>query len=149
MQISTDMKTILLNTPQDTENAASELAATIQAPAIIFLEGQLGAGKTTFVKGFLRGCGYQGSVKSPTYTLIELYEIEKNIILHADLYRITDVNELDLIGFRDYFNNNTIALIEWASNASSWLPKPTMICKLSIPENGLGRLLQISECESE
>lgn len=137
------MKTMLLKTPEDTENAAAELAAQLQAPTIIFLEGQLGAGKTTFVKGFLRGCGYEGLVKSPTFTLVETYDTNDAVILHADLYRIKDVNELDAMGFRDYFNVNTIVLIEWASNAANWLPKPHYICTLKMPPDRNGRILEI------
>ena len=138
------MKTIFLNTPEDTENIAAKLEMQITAPATIYLEGQLGAGKTTFVKGFLRGCGYEGLVKSPTYTLVETYSVNEAVILHADLYRINDPHELEIMGFRDYFNSNTIALIEWASHAREWLPKPTLLCTLKIPEDGKGRILKIS-----
>lgn len=137
------MKTILLNTPKDTENAAAEIAATIKTPTVIFLEGQLGAGKTTFVRGFLRGRGYTGLVKSPTFTLIETYDVDSTMILHADLYRIKSEDELEAMGFRDYFNPNTIALIEWASMAPNWLPKPNLICSLTIPNDGQGRILEI------
>lgn len=138
------MRTILLNTPEDTENIAAELAMQIKAPTTIYLEGQLGAGKTTFVKGFLRGAGYEGLVKSPTYTLVETYSVNEVVILHADLYRINDPHELEIMGFRDYFNLNTIALIEWASHAREWLPKPTLLCTLKIPEDGKGRMLRVS-----
>ena len=138
------MRTILLKTEQDTKNAAAALAQEIKAPANIYLEGQLGAGKTTFVKGFLRGCGFKGLVKSPTYTLVETYPVNEAIILHADLYRIKDAHELEEMGFRDYFNQNTIALIEWASNAGDWLPKPTLLCKLKMTEDGNGRILEIT-----
>lgn len=137
------MKTMILATSEDTENAAAELASLIHAPANIYLEGQLGAGKTTFVKGFLRGCGYEGLVKSPTYTLVETYPVNEAVILHADLYRINDPNELEAMGFRDYFNSNTIALIEWASHAREWLPKPHTLCTLKIPSDGKGRILEI------
>ena len=140
------MKTIFLNTAQDTENIAAELASLIEAPANIYLEGQLGAGKTTFVKGFLRGCGYEGLVKSPTYTLVETYPVNDAVILHADLYRIKDPHELEIMGFRDYFNANTIALIEWASYAHDWLPKSLLLCTLKMSENGEGRVLEIEVC---
>lgn len=138
------MKTILLQSPEDTENIAAELAAQIKAPATIYLEGQLGAGKTTFVKGFLRGCGYEGLVKSPTYTLVETYSVNEAVILHADLYRVHDPHELEMMGFRDYFNSNTIALIEWASHARDWLPKPTLLCTLKMSEDGKGRILYVN-----
>lgn len=139
------MKTLLLKTAADTENAAAEIAAKIKAPTLIYLEGQLGAGKTTFVKGFLRGLGCNESVKSPTYTLVETYSVKGNFILHADLYRIKDVNELDAMGFRDYFDHNTIALIEWASKAQGWLPKPDLLCTLKMSVDGNGRILELSD----
>lgn len=137
------MKTLILPTAFDTENAAAELAVSLRAPTTIYLEGPLGAGKTTFTKGFLRGLGYAGAVKSPTYTLIETYEMGETILLHADLYRIKDPVELENIGFRDYFSVNTISLIEWASRAGEWLPTPDIACTLSVLPDNKGRLLQI------
>lgn len=137
-------KTLFLKTPQDTKNIAAVLAQQIQAPANIYLEGQLGAGKTTFIKGFVHGAGFEGLVKSPTYTLAETYPVNESIILHADLYRIKEAHELEEMGFRDYFNPNTIALIEWASHAGDWLPKPLLLCTLKIPPNAEGRMLEIT-----
>jgi tRNA threonylcarbamoyladenosine biosynthesis protein TsaE len=128
----------------ETESIAEVLGQYVVAPATIYLEGQLGAGKTTFVKGFLRGSGYEGLVKSPTYTLVESYPTALSTILHADLYRIEDPRELELIGFRDYFNEQTIALIEWASRAKSILPKPTLLCTLKVAEEGEGRILEVT-----
>jgi tRNA threonylcarbamoyladenosine biosynthesis protein TsaE len=139
------MFTTLLNTPEATEHAGIELAKKIHAPAIIFLEGQLGAGKTTFVRGLMRGFGYTGAVKSPTFTLIETYSLPDKEILHADLYRLKEPSELEAMGFRDYFTDNSIVLIEWASHAEKILPKPSLRCMLSIPENGNGRLLTIKD----
>lgn len=136
-------KTILLPTVESTENAGAELAKKIHAPAIIFLEGQLGAGKTTFVRGLMRGFGYAGAVKSPTFTLIETYSLPEKQILHADLYRLKDPLELEAMGFRDYFTDNSIVLIEWASHAEKILPAPTLRCTLSMPKNGVGRLLEV------
>ena len=137
------MKTIHLKTAQETEDYAAQWVSNIQTPAIIYLEGQLGAGKTTFVKGFLRGLGFLGLVKSPTYTLIETYFIDEKVVVHADLYRLKDPHELDMLGFRDYFAENTIVIVEWASNAQALLPAPTIQCHLKI--NGEGRILEIRE----
>jgi tRNA threonylcarbamoyladenosine biosynthesis protein TsaE len=139
------MKTKLLTTSDETEQAGAELAKKMHAPTIIFLEGQLGAGKTTFVRGLLRGLGYRGAVKSLTFTLIETYHIGDHQIMHADLYRLKDPSELNAMGFRDYFTDNSIVLIEWASHAEKILPKPTLRCTLSIPENGVGRLLEMQQ----
>lgn len=134
-----------LTTTQETENTAAALAKKIHAPAVIFLEGQLGAGKTTFVRGFLRGLGYTGVVKSPTFTLIETYSFKDQQITHMDLYRLKNADELEALGFRDYFTEDHIILIEWASRVEKILPKPTVRCTLRIPENGAGRLLEWKE----
>lgn len=138
------MQTIILRNTAETESVAKHFAKNITLPSIIFLEGELGAGKTTFTKGFLRGLGYTKTVKSPTFTLIETYEIDGKSILHADLYRIKDPLELEEIGFRDYFHEKNIILIEWASRARQWLPKPTAQYTLIIPENGVGRVLEVT-----
>lgn len=136
-------KSLFLKSATDTEKCAFTLGAVIEAPANIYLEGQLGAGKTTFVKGILRGLGYDGLVKSPTYTLVELYPIHDRLVVHADLYRIKDPYELEEMGFRDYFTEKTVSLIEWASYAGDWLPNPTLLCKLKMPAVGEGRVLEI------
>lgn len=138
------MKTKFLKTASETENAGFELAKTIHAPAVIFLEGQLGAGKTTFVKGFLRGLGFSGVVKSPTFTLIETYLMDDLQIVHMDLYRLNSENELEALGVRDYFTEKNIVFIEWASNAEKILPKPTLRCVLRIAQEGKGRWLEVA-----
>ncbi|OGT33979.1 MAG: tRNA (adenosine(37)-N6)-threonylcarbamoyltransferase complex ATPase subunit type 1 TsaE [Gammaproteobacteria bacterium RIFCSPHIGHO2_02_FULL_39_13] len=139
------MSQFYLKTAEETEAIAQALAQDLRAPSVIFLEGQLGAGKTTFVKGLLRGFGYEGLAKSPTYTLVEIYPTNEFTILHADLYRIKDSSELEAMGFRDYFNPNTIAVIEWASRAEKDLPKPQILCTLKMPENGVGRFLTVEK----
>lgn len=133
----------ILPTEQDTEKSGAQIAAQLKSPAIIFLEGQLGAGKTTFAKGFLRGLGYQGLVKSPTFTLIETYVLPSAHVVHADLYRLKNEMELENLGLRDYFTDDTIILIEWASRAKKCLPKPTMECVLTFSEKQPGRILEV------
>ena len=86
---------------------------------IITLSGELGAGKTTFCRGFIQACGYQGSVKSPTYTLIESYSTSRAEISHLDLYRLEDSEELDFIGFRDLLETDSVLLIEWPERVES------------------------------
>lgn len=132
-----------LKTAENTEAIAAALSSFVQAPAVIFLEGQLGAGKTTFMRGFLRGLGFLGRVKSPTFTLVETYECAGTHIVHADLYRLKNTDELEAIGFRDYFSKNSICVIEWASLARDWLPKPQLLCTLKIADEGEGRILKI------
>jgi tRNA threonylcarbamoyladenosine biosynthesis protein TsaE len=97
----------------------------IDRALVIFLEGDLGAGKTTFTKGIMRGLGHEGLVKSPTYNLIEIYEMEQLKVFHFDLFRIKDPYELEEIGIREYLEEPSSACIfEWPINAKSLLPEP-------------------------
>ncbi len=88
---------------------------------VITLEGDLGTGKTTIVRGALEACGITSGVRSPTYTLIENYEIDKLSVAHFDLYRLGDAEELEYLGFRDYLNSHTLCLIEWPQRAEELL----------------------------
>ena len=120
---------------------------------IIFLLGDLGAGKTTFTKGLLDGLGYKGSVKSPTYTLLEPYELNLGKVFHFDLYRINDPKELDFLGFDEILDGPGLKLIEWADRALTWLPSPCFCLFFDYEENDTtddnpGRTLRVerSDC---
>jgi len=116
-----------------------ELVLACRPGDIIFLQGPLGAGKTTLVRGFLRALGYQGTIKSPTYTLVEHYLINDQTYYHFDLYRLHHPQELLDIGFEDYLHANAICLIEWPEKAKEILPNATISCTIEIPKEGTGR----------
>ena len=133
-----------------TLEAGRQFAAKLQSGQTVYLHGDLGAGKTTFVRGVLQGLGYAGKVKSPTYTLVEPYVIGLNIksksqIYHFDLYRFNDEEEWEAAGFREYFNADSICLVEWPEKAGSLLPKPDFDIKIDIKMSvlGNGRKLEI------
>ncbi|HFD81079.1 MAG TPA: tRNA (adenosine(37)-N6)-threonylcarbamoyltransferase complex ATPase subunit type 1 TsaE [Gammaproteobacteria bacterium] len=124
-----------------TEAFGARLAACRVAGLVVFIHGQLGAGKTTLVRGFLRGCGYQGPVKSPTYTLVEPYETACGGVYHLDLYRLADPEELEWIGIRDLFDGEHLCLIEWPEQGAGVLPPPDLVLRLSI--EGAARRLRL------
>ncbi|MCF6768332.1 tRNA (adenosine(37)-N6)-threonylcarbamoyltransferase complex ATPase subunit type 1 TsaE [Thiotrichales bacterium 19S11-10] len=103
---------------------------------IVYLKGDLGAGKTTIVKGILKGFGYEGLVKSPTYALIEAYEFENFNVYHFDLYRLGHPEEIEWLGFRDYLKKNSICLVEWPEKAAGLLPAPTSEIMITYHEEG-------------
>lgn len=121
--------------------AGAGLAGRLASGLTIYLHGDLGAGKTTFVRGLLHGLGHEGKVKSPTYTLVEPYVISRFNIYHFDLYRFIDPEEWDAAGFRDYFNPQSICLVEWPEKAGNLIPQADMDITLSA--QGDGRMLNI------
>ena len=107
------------------ESATLSLGASLSGlSGIIFLNGELGAGKTTLVRGFLQALGYQGAVKSPTYTLIEPYDIAGRRVLHLDIYRLADPSELEALAIRDELDADNTLLIEWPERAQGYLGEP-------------------------
>ncbi len=118
------------------------LARTLRPGLVIFLQGDLGAGKTTLTRGLLRGLGYAGRVKSPTYTLVEPYTISNLYLYHFDLYRFNNPYEWEEAGFHEHFNPTSVCLIEWPEKAAVLLPKPDLCIRLA--DSGTGRQVEIS-----
>lgn len=113
-----------------------KLAAACGESAIIFLHGELGAGKTTFTRGFISGLGYTGHVKSPTYTLVEPYQFAHHTIYHFDFYRLRDPHELEYMGIQDYFSPQAICIIEWPEYGAERLPSPDLSCYIEQVQSG-------------
>lgn len=128
------MSAIFLKTEKETEQLAKKLAECCpkNTRLIIFLNGELGVGKTFFVRALIKNLGYPGLVKSPTYTLIETYEIANYSINHLDLYRLQSANEILEIGLCDELEQPALWLIEWPERASAFLPKPDIVCHINL-----------------
>lgn len=115
------------------------LAKLLSGHGTVFLDGDLGSGKTTLTRGLLRAMGYKGAVKSPTFTIVEPYEIGEYKIYHFDLYRLEDPEELEYIGFDDFFENEPLCLIEWPEKGVGYLPEGDLVVELVVKlaaENG-------------
>jgi len=125
-----------------TEDFGARLATCCRGGLLVFLHGDLGAGKTTLVRGFLRAAGCSGPVKSPTYTLVEPYSSPRGTFYHLDLYRLSDPEELEWIGARDLFDGEQLCLIEWPEQGAGYLPAPDL--QLYLQPDGGGRRLRLS-----
>lgn len=124
-----------------TEAFGGQLAAACKGGLLVFLHGHLGAGKTTLVRGFLRASGHSGPVKSPTYALIEPYITAYGNLYHLDLYRLADAEELEWIGIRDLFEDESICLVEWPERGAGILPEADL--HVYLQAEGSGREIRV------
>jgi len=118
------------------EALGRRLAEVCRHGALIYLSGELGAGKTTLVRGLLRALGYAGTVKSPTYTLLETYETGELTVSHVDLYRISAGAELHYLDLRERMQSGALCLIEWPERAADYLPAPDVQVRIDYMEHG-------------
>jgi tRNA threonylcarbamoyladenosine biosynthesis protein TsaE len=135
------MRSVLQNV-EETEQLGAELYESLPHKYLVFLQGDLGSGKTTLVRGYLRAAGYAGTVKSPTYNIVEEYTFAGNKIYHFDLYRLNDPEELEFLGISDYFKQDSVCFIEWPDKGQGFLPKPDAVITLAV--KGSGRVAEIT-----
>jgi tRNA threonylcarbamoyladenosine biosynthesis protein TsaE len=127
---------VTTHTPEETEEFGRRLAGArpgdARPLAVLYLTGDLGAGKTTFARGFLRGLGEAEPVRSPTYMLLDLHELPDQTVLHIDLYRLRDETELDSLGLRDWARPGCLWLIEWPERGGARLPPPDLVLTFTV-----------------
>lgn len=144
MTIYGNERRLFLDGEAETEQLGRELARRAvesECGLVVFLEGDLGMGKTTLSRGVMHGLGHEGAVKSPTYTLVEPYEHLKPRAYHFDLYRLGDPEELEYMGIRDYFSDDNLCLVEWPERGQGVLPEPDL--EIHLEREGEGRSVVI------
>lgn len=122
--------------------AAAQFGAALRFPAVVYLSGELGAGKTTFARALIQSLGYEGNVKSPTYTLLETYQAGSLQVVHFDLYRLEDPEELHALGYRELTSQADLVLLEWSEKGGNLIPTADYVVELeyALP----GRIMHIS-----
>ena len=123
-----------------TEEWARQFALLAPVPGVVYLRGELGAGKTALARALIHALGYAAAVRSPTYTLVEEYDTAAGVVLHFDLYRLTEAEELEYIGLRDYLGMPALWLVEWPERALDCLPPADLQVRMSLAEAGAHQL---------
>lgn len=131
-----------LASEEETIAFGKQLARVLSAPCLVYLSGDLGAGKTTFARAFLRELGVTGAIKSPTFSIVEPYQLDKLELYHFDLYRMADPEEIEFLGFRDYCHDNSIILLEWPEKARDFIPPADIV--ITLTRQGSGRDCQLA-----
>jgi tRNA threonylcarbamoyladenosine biosynthesis protein TsaE len=144
--VSTEI--LYLPDEQATLALGARVAAALEPGMSVHLLGDLGAGKTTFARGLIHALGYRGRVKSPTFTLVEPYRLSRLSLYHFDFYRFDDPNAWLEAGFREYFNDVDVCLVEWPDKAGPELPAPDLVVRLDIPAHG-GRNVMLKACSGK
>ena len=144
-----NQSTLTLHLPDEAATArlGRQLAGLLAPGRVVWLDGDLGAGKTTLVRAVLRGRGYTGPVKSPTYTLVEIYVISRIYWYHFDFYRFNFPEEFLDAGLGEYFNEQGVCLVEWPEKAAGYLPQADLVVRFHFVEHG--RRLEVVACSEE
>lgn len=116
--------------PEQTRQLGQDIAAALDGGLQVHLQGELGAGKTSLVRALIIALGYQGKVRSPTYTLVEPYQVDGRALWHLDLYRLADPEELEFLGIRDLEREEAVVLVEWPQRGEGMLPAPDLSIEL-------------------
>ena len=133
------------HSPEETEQAGADFARTLRPGDVVTLDGELGAGKTAFARGVLRGLGSEGRVTSPTFAIANEYDAPGGMVAHFDLYRILDEEALFELGFEEYLDGERILLIEWSENAGALLPEAHRTVQITYGAEDDTRILEIGE----